>query len=136
MPHSRAWYYYIRMKGKHWRIGIVNEDGEAIDEAGLNIEVWHTSMPTEVVSINDELPISDEHVEGLLKGVVYELLMMNGNAKVPRDIMRQYKIDYEEMIKDARAQYYHQRDSPSRIAPIDVRHDRNLLTGGNFTRQS
>ena len=135
MSHRDTWYYYIRMKGKNWRIGIVNRDGEAIDAAGLNIEVWHTAIPTEIVTLDDELPIPDEHLYGFIKGVVYELLMMSANSKVPRDILRQYKVEYEEMIADAQTQFYQQRESPARAIPIDLRNDTNLLSGGNFKRQ-
>ncbi|MCK5020207.1 MAG: hypothetical protein KAS32_24425 [Candidatus Peribacteraceae bacterium] len=135
MPHKNLWYYYIRMKGKNWRIGIVNKDGESVDVAGLNVEVWHTAIPTEVVSLNDELPIPDEHVAGFIKGIAYELLLMSSNSKVPRDVLNRYKAEYEEMIAEAQTQFYQQRDSPKRARPIDLRNDTNLLSGGNFKRQ-
>ena len=70
------------MKGKNWRIGIVNKDGESVDVAGLSIEVWHTAIPNEVTSLDGELPIPEEHVAGFIKGVAYELLLMSG-AKAP-----------------------------------------------------
>ncbi len=113
--HTYLWY--IRKKGKNHVLGLIDEDGSAISTASLNIEYWYDEIPDEVLSNNDTIPLPVEFEHSFAMGCVYEILRMNGVKDM------NYRLDFEEGIKNAINRQIEESQQPSTIRPYDIRMD-------------
>ena len=109
------YYYYIRKKGRNWYLGLVDNAGAAIATADLDIEIWYESLPAEITSENEDLPIPRDAEEGFVKGCVYELLLAMGVERPS------YKREYEDTVYRLRHRQTQETETPSVIKPLNLR---------------
>lgn len=123
MANTSPFYWYIRKKGTNGYIGIVDAVGAAPTTADLNIDIWYDKIPDEITSDDDTVPLAYEWHEGLLKGVVYEYLMMQG-IKRP-----EFKQEYQETVDRCKSRVIIDSQHPLRVIPMDIRLDGNSAAG-------
>jgi len=91
------WFYFVRLKGTRFNLGIVDETGTAPTTAGLDITVYYSKFPTEIDSDSQQIGLPSEFLHVLAKAVASEILKMNGGIT---PLTQQYDYLWERGIYD------------------------------------
>jgi len=108
------YYYYIRKRGRNWYLGVIDNEGDAIATASLDIEIWYDALPDELEDKNDTLPIPRDAEYGFAMGCVYHLLLSMGHD-VPR-----FKQMYDQTVYRLRHRQTQEAENPSVIKALNL----------------
>jgi hypothetical protein len=90
------YYWYIRKKGTRYYLGLVNENGDAIATASLDIDIYYDEIPDELDDQADTLPIPLQFEWGFIKGVAAELMLMSSKDGLDVTLRRELQREYEK----------------------------------------
>ena len=113
--------WYIRKKGTRYYLGIVNESGDAIATADLDIVIYYDEIPDELDDQSDTMPIPLQFEWGFLKGVASEVMLLADKADV--NLRRELQAEYERTIYEAIHYQIEESAQPTIIKPLDLRDD-------------
>jgi hypothetical protein len=112
-----SYYWYIRKKGKNYYLGVVDDNGDAIGTADLDIQIFYDEFHDEISSTQDTLDIPIQFELAFVKGCANEILQMQGQYN------QVYEKAFKEMIYKAIEYQNNQANSPKIIKPYDMRED-------------
>jgi hypothetical protein len=98
-------------------IGLIDENGDAIDTASRTIQIWGAKTPDEITDTTDTLPIPSEYELGFIKGCAYEYLQTHGVTN------KDYSDEYKAAIEGCTARQVKLSQQPMIILPYDMRQD-------------
>lgn len=114
VENNSPWYYYLRRKGINWKIGLVDQDGAAIDSGSLTLKLWYEEIPDEIGDDDDILPLHKEFIYRFAKGCAFEYLLSEGI------ILSEYKSEYEKGIVKIKSKKINQTQQPLQVKPITI----------------
>lgn len=115
---SENWYYYVRLKGRNFYLGIVDTTGTAPATAGLDIDVFYSQFPNEIESDNDIIGLPEEYLFALAKSVASEIIKMNGQVT---NLTQQFDLEWERIIYDGTHAAVDNASQPMIQRPLDLR---------------
>lgn len=115
---NSRWFYYIRLVGARFYLGLVDDLGAAPTAAGLDIDIYYQNFPDEITSDNDIIALPTEFMHALSKAVASEIIKMNGGVNA---LTQQYDFEWERTIYDAVHLAVDSAKQPMTQYPINLR---------------
>jgi len=117
------YYWYIRKKGTTHYLGLVNQDGDAIATADLDIDIYYDEIPDDVDEQSDTLPIPIQFELGFLKGVAAEVMALSGKDVMDVRLRNEYMAEYERTKAKAIHHQINESQQPMQLRNLDLRDD-------------
>lgn len=88
-------YWYTRPNGKQIKLGLIDNTGAYL-AAAQTVIIECSETPTTIISEEDIIPVNDEFLLGVIKGVANEVLKID--AKPRPD----YEFEFQKVLKSMR----------------------------------
>lgn len=110
--NRQPWYFYVRNEAASQLIGIVGNDGAAVSDASLDIDVYFDGTEAEITDYDDVIYLPRKMHMAFAKMVAYDILQSKGI------IRRDYKKEYDDALSEFKRKIMEDKEAPLRIRPV------------------